>query len=482
MSVNFLEPQYPYQGKNRKKMMTVIFLSLAVSVLLIGSAVWAGGKIFNKKKNAPVTFSQKLQPIDTNSFVGKVKSFFAQQGTGLIGADQDRINVALFGVGGDGHEGGQLTDTIVIASIKPSTKQIALISIPRDTMVEIPGFGFRKVNEANAQAEMIAPGTGGEKATQVIDNFLGIEIPYYIRIDFGGFQELIDDIGGIDVYVDKPFTDYQFPTLDYKYRTISFSKGWHHMDGATALDYSRSRHGNNFEGSDFARARRQQKVLLAARDKILSGDTLLHPTRITDILQTLDTHIQMNIRFNDIIAFMQLAKELNTDELINVVFSDDPASVLYSDNSTGGFYLKPRDPSLAQIHHVAQDIFNPETSHAVQGLIDMEPLQPQKIKEAKIEIQNGTWRPGFASRQKKKLVDDGYQVTAIGNAATRPVASAQIYDVTKRYPDLVAALKKQYSASDLTERPSISPDNVTKSPMPVDIIVILGENVPDIAE
>ncbi|MCX6780622.1 MAG: LCP family protein, partial [Candidatus Magasanikbacteria bacterium] len=279
MHVNFLEPQYPYQGEGKKKMIVVIFLCFIVGGLFAGAA-WAGAKVFNAHNDA--TIAQKVAPIDT-SFVGKLKSLLlASSNQSMLGLANNRINIALLGIGGEGHDGAQLTDTILIANIQPSTKKVALLSIPRDTVVEIPGYGFHKINEANSDGEQISEGTGPDLALQTLDNFLGIEIPYYVRVDFSGFEQVVDDIGGVDVYVDKPFTDMDFPTWDFKTRTISFSQGWQHFDGARALDYARSRHGNNFEGSDFARARRQQKLLVAVRDKLLSTETFLHPTRITD--------------------------------------------------------------------------------------------------------------------------------------------------------------------------------------------------------
>lgn len=478
MHVNFLEPQYPYQGPRRKKMMIIIFLCLIVGSFFAGTT-WVGAKVFSRS-DAPATIP-KVEQIDTKTFIGKVKSLFAASTRPSLGAN-DRINIALLGIGGEGHDGGQLTDTILIVSIKPSTKEVAMISIPRDTVVKIPGFGYRKINEANALAEMENPGSGPEVATETLQDFLDIDIPYYALVDFGGFEKIIDDIGGVDVYVDKPFTDMSFPTWDYKVRTLTFSKGWAHFDGARALDFARSRHGNNFEGSDFARSHRQQKILVAARDKFLSTDTLLHPTRLTDILTTLDAHIKTNLGLPEMLELSQIAKDLNSDKIISITFSDDPASVLYADSTTGAFYLRPKDGTLKQIQNIAQNIFTPEVADSAKTLIDQSPLKPQQMSDTKIEIQNGTWRPGFAARQKKKVEQLGYKVTSVGNAAVRPITNAQIYAVTSKNPEILEKLTKLYNAQVLTVRPPVSPDDNPQTPPQVDIIVILGENNADIAE
>ncbi len=479
MYVNLLEPQYPYQGPQRKKMMLVIFFCLLIGGALAGTT-WVGAQVFGKKTE-PKTI-ERVKPIDTSTFIGKVKALFtASTGSALI-VNGDRVNIALLGIGGDGHDGAQLTDTILIASIKPSTKQVALISIPRDTVANIPSFGFRKINEANALAEMQNPGSGPDVALDTLQNFLGIDIPYYARVDFGGFEKLIDDIGGVDVYVDKTFSDSEFPTNDYKYRTISFQKGWAHFDGARALDFARSRHGNNFEGSDFARAHRQQKMLVAARDKLLSTETLLHPSRLTDILGTLDAHIKTNIGVTELLELAALAKDVDTNKVTNIVFSDDPASVLYPDNSSGAFYLRPRDPTLEQIHYIATNIFDEKVSESAKTLIDQVPLKPEQLTDTKIEIQNGTWRPGFAARQKRKLEQQGFRVVSVGNAPVRPIPLTQIYPTNTRNPQVFEKIKKIYNAEVVVMRPSIAVDDTTQTAPTVDIIVILGENAPDIAD
>ncbi|MCX6781276.1 MAG: LytR C-terminal domain-containing protein, partial [Candidatus Magasanikbacteria bacterium] len=201
-----------------------------------------------------------------------------------------------------------------------------------------------------------------------------------------------------------------------------------------------------------------------------------------DILHTLDTHIVTNINASNLLELAQIAKDVDTSKITNLIFSDDPASVLYPDSTTGAFYLRPKDPTLTQIHTIAQNIFNDEVTKSAQGLIDQQPLIPQKPDDTKIEVQNGTWRPGFAARQEKKLEADGFKVTSIGNAAVRPLTQTQIYAVTQKNPATFEKLKKRYNAVELTTRPPQSPDNTSGTAPTVDIIVILGENAPDIAE
>ena len=212
----------------------------------------------------------------------------------LIGGQEDRINVLLLGIGGKGHEGSNLTDTIILASYKPSTHEVGMMSIPRDLLVPIPGYGWRKVNNLYSLAEYNDPGTGGDYTKQILSQIFDVQIPYYLRIDFKGFVELVDLVGGIDVNVAKTLTDYQYPIPgheeypeeDGRYEHLYIEAGPQHFDGETALKYVRSRHGLNGEGSDFARAARQQLAIEALMNKIFSLNTLLRPSKIKKSKQT----------------------------------------------------------------------------------------------------------------------------------------------------------------------------------------------------
>ena len=129
----------------------------------------------------------------------------------IEGYKEDRVNILLLGVGGKGHDGGYLTDTIILASYKPSTEQVSMLSIPRDLIIPIPGYGWRKVNNLYSIAEVNDPGTGGDYTKQILSQIFDEQIPYYIRLDFKGFTELIDLIGGVDVEVPNTLSDYQYP-------------------------------------------------------------------------------------------------------------------------------------------------------------------------------------------------------------------------------------------------------------------------------
>jgi LCP family protein required for cell wall assembly len=208
-----------------------------------------------------------LEPQKPDSLLKRLTQFVFHGNTGLAGESDDRINVLLLGMGGLGHDGPYLTDTIIMASIRPSTKQVAMISIPRDLWVSIAGHGSSKINHANSYGETERHDWGGAYTAQVIKDNFGIDIHYYLRVDFAAFEEIVDEVGGIRVNVERGFTDPEYPTNDYGVQMVSFAKGVQTMSGSRALIYARSRHGNNGEGSDFARAKRQQKNVTRSQRK-----------------------------------------------------------------------------------------------------------------------------------------------------------------------------------------------------------------------
>src|SRR3989339_1075459 len=131
----------------------------------------------------------------------------------LKGEKEDRINILLLGMGGKNHEGGYLTDTIILLSLEPSTKKVAMISIPRDMAVPLEDMGTRKINSVNALAEAANPGSGGQAISQAIRDVLDIPFDYYGRVDFTGFVNIVDELGGVDVYVDNILDDKEYPVM-----------------------------------------------------------------------------------------------------------------------------------------------------------------------------------------------------------------------------------------------------------------------------
>lgn len=273
----------------------------------------------------------------------EIKSTDGKTNILLLGIDK-RANVpyTYLGPGGKREHNGFLSDTIIVASIDRETKQVSMISIPRDTWVDIPEWGNLsksqgKINSAYSLGNIYDyPGGGLQLVEEVVSSHLGITIHYGMRIDFEGFKKTIDTLDGIDVDVEKTFDDYQYPregsektpcrdgSFSCRYEHLHFEKGMQHMDGATALGYVRSRSGTNGEGSDFARARRQQRAIQAAFKKALSLDTLLDPFKLNELFRDFGETIETDFELSALPGFVKLGKQINVNSIRTFVL--DPSS------------------------------------------------------------------------------------------------------------------------------------------------------------
>lgn len=200
------------------------------------------------------------------------------------------------------------TDTMMLVSVNPDTNELGILSIPRDLYFDVPGYSVpQRVNSAMVLGELQQTNFGPTLAMQTVQYNLGMYVHNYIALDFQAVIELIDILGGLDIDVPYDIVDYQYPDMNYGYDPLILRAGLQHMDGATALKFARTRHGDN----DFERARRQQMVLYALRDRILDANLLpqlilqsptllssLEDNLYTDL--TLDQMIQLALFLKDI--------------------------------------------------------------------------------------------------------------------------------------------------------------------------------------
>lgn len=324
----------------------------------------------------------------------------------------NRVNVLLLGIAGGAHQGSDLTDTIMVASYNLKTNQVYLFSIPRDLW--LPALRTK----ANAVYQIgLSQSNGLGFAKTVMGNVLGLPIHYGLRVDFRGFVKGIDALGGVDVEIERSFDDYLYPIQDKendlcgneekemdfneeeakklnippgrktvlitedggiatdsaeedkgikyfscRYEHIGFEKGQTHMNGAIALAFVRSRHGTNGEGSDFARSKRQQKVLEATRSKILSLETLVNPQKVTDSVKALGKSIDSDISVKEAIEFYKLSKKLAK---LNSFILDD--SLLYHPPASdygGAYVLISQDDDFSTIQRYVRKVLSGEiTDH-----------------------------------------------------------------------------------------------------------------------
>lgn len=388
----------------------------------------------------------------------------------LAGESTDRINIALLGIGGANHDGGNLTDTIIVASLRPSDKSLALLSIPRDLVAPIPGVGWQKINSANAYGKQANPnerGAGPRLAEQAIEAVTGLPIHYYIKADFAGFTKIIDALGGVRVNVPQAFTDYEYPDNAYGYEPVSFASGWQDLNGDRALKYVRSRHGNNNEGSDFARARRQQAVLEALQKRALALSTLLNPNKIITLADIVGDNLETNMEIWESLKLFEMAKQVNTGAIKQLVLSSDNSNgLLVSEISADGAYvLRPRAgaDNFSEIKLAAQEIF----SDSRNAKADIQ----EQAKKTRVAIQNGTTFPGLASRTAERLQNLSYQVTEVSNAPRRDYEKTVIYSLGKTDSTQDAALQTLKKELKANIAPAL-PDYI-KAPA-ADVLIIVG--------
>ena len=398
----------------------------------------------------------------------RLKAFLGGGAQDLTGKERDRINVLLLGQGGPGHDGPYLTDTLIFASIKPSTGQVALLSIPRDMAAAIPGYGWYKINHANSFGEQEKSDAGGRFAADVVAQTLDEPVDYYVRIDFTAFEKLIDEVGGIDIDVERSFSDQSFPAGENKFTAISFKKGAQHMNGDTALKFARSRHGTNGEGSDFARARRQQKVLLALREQLLSLGTIANPARIGRILETLNEHVTTDASITEIIKFITLAQSVNVADVKQHVLTNAEDDLLKNVTENGAFLLVPRSGDYGDIHAFVDELFDRSVRE-----VPLAPDPAPPVTALRLAIYNGTWNTGLATRWQKWLEEQGFAVPILGNTITRPLSKTQII-----LTDPAAKAK----AATLVDVFGVGLTNATSTPLiaetpSVAVMLLLGDDI-----
>jgi len=272
--------------------------------------------------------------------------------------DEDRINVLFLGLRGIGDEnGGLLTDSIMIVSFKKSTGKIALISIPRDLYIQMLGGEgqYEKINAAFAIGRKKYQ-NGLDFSKKTISYVSGLYIDYAMAVDFKAFKTIIDDIGGITIYLDKPFIEDKQWWCDEngeECQPFTLEAGRQTIDGETALFYVRSR----FSSSDFDRARRQQQVMLAIKDKVLSLNVLANPLIINNLFNTVAENVKIDTKIWELPDLIKLVQEADIKNINQKVFDISPEGFLYETMKDGIYILLPVGDNFNKIRETCQQIF-----------------------------------------------------------------------------------------------------------------------------
>lgn len=295
--------------------------------------------MLNKRKSLPIFLL-----ILAIFFVGFAFYFYPTIKTDKEGMI---VNILGLGVAGAGHPGANLTDTIILAHINIKSSTVTLVSIPRDLWIE----------ELENKINVAYQDGGLSHAKTTVSQILGQPIHYALKIDFSGFVKAVDILGGLDISIEQGFDDYNYPIslgendtcgkseeelkkieasvsasqklipfseiFPCRVEHIQFTQGTEHMDGATALKFARSRQAEGSEGTDFARSKRQQKVILAFRDKLLSPGVLLNPFKLVQLTQALGKSIDTDIKTSEYDDFVSLAQKIQGAKVKNIVLDDN---------------------------------------------------------------------------------------------------------------------------------------------------------------
>jgi len=228
-----------------------------------------------------------------------------------------RTNILILGKGGEGHEAPDLTDTMMFASVDHSDSSVTLISLPRDIWItdmktklnSVYYWGNKKQPPVQRTSGPEETGGGIILAKSTVEEILGQPIHYAVILDFSGFKKIIDVLGGVEVEVETTFTDNKYPIagrendlcggrdpeFKCRYETIRFEKGTQFMNGETALKFVRSRNAEGDQGTDFARAKRQQQVIAAIKGKVLSREILFSPKKLMELQEKVSESIETDI-------------------------------------------------------------------------------------------------------------------------------------------------------------------------------------------
>jgi len=285
-------------------------------------SVSSGSKPFFKVKF--LVFGLILSVFLFLFWAGLVVLFFG--GISNLPAKDDRTNILILGIGGAGHQGPELTDTIIFASLSENSKRPILISVPRDIWIESLSA---KINSVYFYGNQKLPNSGLNLAKSVISQILGQPVHYAVLVDFGGFVKTVDLIGGIDIDVERTFDDFKYPLAGRenddcggkdpqflcRYEHIHFEKGRQWMNGETALKFVRSRNAEGYEGTDFARSRRQEKVISAIEQKLFSPDFFLNYQKVEKLIEIFNSSFITDIPKENFLALFRLVINQRNKEI-----------------------------------------------------------------------------------------------------------------------------------------------------------------------
>jgi len=349
----------------------------------------------------------------------------------------DRVNVLLLGIDQRDDEpiDGTRSDTVMIASYDRKSNAVVMLSLPRDLWVSIPGYYPQRLNVAHSVG-------GPNLVKQTVQANFGINVNYYARVNFRGFEKVIDELGGVIIDVERPIKDDEYPSDDYGVMRLFIPSGPQLMDGKMALMYARSRHSEN----DFGRSRRQQRVLLAIRDRALAVNIL---TRLPVLARTAADAVSTDMGVTDMLALAGSGSKVERDQIKSVVVDVNCATP----------FVGP----------LGEDLLQPNRQ-CIQASIQRA-FAEASGQTGKVEVLNGSPRDGVARRLADQLAGAGYDITKVDVAPRRDLTQTQI----------VALTSNQRAANAIAQRLGIPQSAILDERTPdatAEVRVIVGSDRP----
>lgn len=358
----------------------------------------------------------------------------------------------------EGDTGPGLTDTIIVAFLDVQEEKAGLISIPRDTWVEVPEFGPYKINQAFSLGEAYGyPGGGPGSLMDTAGNLLGIDIDYYVQVDFEAFVVLVDAVNG--VLVDVPEEILVWPNAEMAGDMKRLTPGIQVLPGNLALGYVRTR---DTDEGDFGRTKRQQQVLVGLQKKVFSYDILpVVIPRLPAIYRDLSSNVETNLALNQIISLAWAVRDINPQSLHTRIIKEPVVEAGFNDRDQ--YVLFPDIEEIRRIWHDMQEISAtpiPEPTHEIT-------LEEYILQEnASIAILNGTSSPGLAGETADFLIANGVNITEVGNS-DKFKDQTYIYDYTGNPYTIQSILAiMDYTQNRLFHR--------SDSDITADIVIVLG--------
>lgn len=454
----------------RLPLWAVGLLVLVGIIFLIVTSVWLFRTVVGLTSDAEVSnpnFDLTVDPTaqaasdvsDQTSVLPLENQPFISTGALQRWSGRDRVTMLVLGIDQRcDEEGPTRTDTMMVLTMDPIGLSAAVLSLPRDLWVQIPGFGVDKINQAHFMGEIYDyPGGGPALAVETVEATLGVNIDFYATVNFDAFVEGVDQIGGIDIVVPEDIADDSYPDNCYGYDPFYLKAGEHHLDGQSALKYARTR--ATF-GGDIDRAERQQQVIVAVRDKVARLDMVPQLlARAPELWRIFRDNVNTNLNLNDALQLALLAQEIPSESVRSEVIDFD---YVYSETTPDGQQVLI--PIRDNIRVLRDQIFAPPMvpTPVIENLPEL-----TLEEEARVAIYNGSQRFGLAAETRDYLVDYDINVIEIGNADSSEYRTTQVIDYGTH----------QNTTHYLTQLMNIPPLNISSSNKPAgdfDVLVILG--------